>query len=305
MVDQVGTVTHAELVAIARRHGLAPPPGLPTPWTGATGHVFPLGDVVVKIPFDTPPTIEAVATDAALAPFVRAKGVEVPELIAFDDSRSVLPVPFAIFRRVDDAESLDRVSGNRTAVDKVWEAVGRQLALVHAVAEAGDIPITLRTFRQSPELDPRPWVDDLQSRGMLTEDDVRWLRALLDRLAPDALANVPLTFCHGDVNAANVLVAARTGRFRALIDWAGAGWIDAAWDFAGVSLDLVPSLLRGHRAVAPLPNDDTAEARICWCQIQIRLYAVRNAPPDEALVERLARDIGQLRRFAQTTGLLG
>lgn len=96
MIDQVGTVSHADLVAIARQHGLAPPPDLPTPWTGATGHVFPCGDVVIKIPFNTAPAI-----DAVIAPFVRARGVRAPELIAFDDSRSVLPVPFAIFRRVN------------------------------------------------------------------------------------------------------------------------------------------------------------------------------------------------------------
>lgn len=303
MIDQVSTVSHAELVAIARRHGLAPPPSLPTPWTGATGQVFPCGDVVIKIPFETTPAIEAVTIEVAIAPVVRAMGVEAPELVTFDDSRSVLPVPVAIFRRVAHAESLDRVTGHPAADRAVWEAVGRQLAIVHALRTPDQVPVALRSFRQSPELDPRPWVDDLRSRGPLAEDDARWLRALLDRLAPDALADVPRTLCHGDVNAANVLIDARTGRFRVLIDWAGAGWLDPAWDFAGVPLAVVPSILHGHRAVAPVPNDDTAEARICWCQVQMRLYFVRDAPPGDVLIERLRSDISQLRRFAGETGL--
>jgi len=303
MIDQVSQVSHAELIAIAQRHGLTPPLDFPTPWTGATGQVFPCADVVIKIPFETEPAIEAVTIEAGIAPLVRAMGVEAPELIAFDESRSVLPVPVAIFRRVRHAQSLDRVTGSPVAVRAAWEAVGRQLAIVHAIRTPDEVPLLLRSFRQSPELDPRPWVEDLRSRGMLAEDDARWLRALLDRLAPDALSDVPVTLCHGDVNAANVLVDPDSFQFRALIDWSGAGWLDPAWDFAAVSLAVVPFLLSGHRAIAPVPDDDTTEARICWCQVQTRLYVAQQAPPGTALFERLKGDIGQIRRFARESGL--
>jgi len=229
-------------------------------------NVFPCGDVVVKVPFDAAHAIEAVTIDVAIAPFVRALGVRAPELIAFDDSRSVLPVPFAIFRRVQLCPALDRVTGQPAADQAAWEAVGRQLAIVHAV--------------QMPE---RGQPDGGQQRV-------------------DPYGRTP---CPPTAAPANVLVDARSGRFRALIDWAGAGWIDPAWDFAAVSLDLVPFILNGHRGVAPLANDDTAEARICWCQIQMRLYFVRHESLDELLTERLARDIGQLRRFARESGLHG
>lgn len=288
-------ISHNQLAAIAAMHGLPAPQSVPEPWTGAASDVYPLGDVVVKIPFDRPDTIVAVEIDAAMNSYARSLGVAAPELLAFDDSRQAVPVPLAIFRRVEGAP-LDPARRD-DAARGAWEEAGRQLARVHAVTDRDDVPIALREFRQSPEVDPRPWVDDLAGAGRLSGDDAGWLRALLDRLAPAALAAVPVVLCHGDANAANVLVDAETGEFRALIDWAGAGWLDPVWDFAGVPLDVVPWMLAGHREVAPLPLDDTAEARILWCQVQTRLYAARSAPEGDARV-----DVAQICRFARAMG---
>lgn len=265
---------------------------------GAASHVYPLGDVVIKIPFDRPDAIEAVTVDAAVTPYVRALDVHASELIAFDDALDIVPVPFAIFRKVEGAVALDSSarSGDARAT---WHEVGRQLARVHAVTDTSAVPVELRSLRQTPEVDPRPWVGELRESGRLSPGDARWLLSLLDRIAPDALAEEPFALCHGDVNTANVLVDARTGRFRALIDWAGAGWLDPAWDFAGVALDVVPWLLTGHREVAPLPGDVTAEARICWCQAQTRLYSARSASSEA----QPPIDIGQIRRFARHVGM--
>jgi aminoglycoside phosphotransferase (APT) family kinase protein len=287
-------IAREALVAIAARHGLAVTGSVPEPWAGATSRVYPLGDVVLKVPFDRPDAIAAVEIDAAMARFARSLGVAVPELIAVDTTREIVPVPFAVFERMRGGP-LDRADRS-DAARAAWEAVGGQLAVVHAVTGRDAVPVALREFRQSPEVDPRPWADALLRKARLTGDDARWLRSLLDRLAPAALADVPLALCHGDVNAANVLVAAGTGEFRALIDWAGAGWLDPVWDFAGVPLDVVPWLLAGHRQVAPLPCDDTAEARVLWCQSQTRLHGARNAPG-------IPIDIDAIRRFARQVGV--
>lgn len=296
-------ISLATLSSIAEKHGLPPPYTMPAPWTGAASHVYPLDDHVIKIPFDRPDTIEAVKTDASIAPVVRALGVHVPELVVFDASRDILSVPFAVFRRIDHAVSIENIVSSRVPVREAWEEVGRQIARIHAVRRCEDMPLTLRVFRQTPDVDPRSWVDELRLAGMLEEDDARWLLTLLDRLAPYALEDIPLTLCHGDVNAANILVDKRSYRFRALIDWAGAGWLDPVWDFAAVSLDIVPFLLAGHRAVAPLPLDHTAEARICWCQAQTRLFAARQVVSPQSARDQLGRDIDQMRRFARLTGL--
>lgn len=296
-------VTLAILGAIAAKHGCQEPSGLPTPWTGAASHVYPLGDAVVKIPFDRPDAIQAVRTDAAIAPLARSLGVQVSELITFDDSREILPVPYAVFRRIEHSVPLDRLNGDPSAGRAAWEEVGRQLAIVHRLVDPATVPIELRVFRQSPDVDPRPWVAEFQKSGIMNTNDAHWLRELLDRLAPAALDEGPVTLCHGDVNAANILVHERSHRFAALIDWAGAGWLDPVWDFAGVSLDIVPFLLAGHRSVAPLPSDHSAEARICWCQVQTRLYPIRGAAPSGPLQYQIGRHIEQVRRFARTAGL--
>lgn len=296
-------VSLAHLTAIAREHGLPSPHELPEPWTGAASHVYPLGNVVIKIPFDRPDAIEAVTNEATIAPFVRKLGVKTPKLIVFDASREILPVPFTVFRRVDHAESLEHLSRSPASVQDAWEEAGRQIARVHSVLpDTNELP-GLSTFRQSPEEDPRLWADELRTRGAMRQDDACWLQTLLDRLAPHALADVPLTLCHGDVNAANVLVEEGSYRFRALIDWAGSGWLDAAWDFSGASLDAVPFLLAGHRSVAPLPMDHTAEARILWCQVQMRLFGARKLASPETAQQQLEGYMERLRRFAQQADL--
>jgi hypothetical protein len=284
------------LFAIATRHGLAIPSALPQPWVGAMSRVYPCGDMVIKIPFDEPAAIHALVIDERTGHVARAMGVETPETVAFDDSLDILPVPFAVKCRIGRSQPL-RGDVREAPVQAAWRDVGRQLALVHQVRDAGDVPFGLRVFWQSPDIDPRPWLDELVARGATGDDGARWSHDLLDALAPNALADVPIALCHGDVNASNVLVDRASGQFRALVDWAGAGWLDPVWDFAAVSLDVVPFLLKGHREIVPLPQDHSAEARICWCQIQTRLYAIRGMPDGDALSEQVRHHLGQLRRF--------
>lgn len=281
----------AALAAIIRRHGLQAPEGVPAPWTGATSRVYPCGEVVIKVPVDEPAAIASLHIDAAIGPVARSLGVATPELVALDETRELLPVPYAVLRRIGDAVPLERHDRSDGAV-VAWREVGRELALVHAVRDADRMPVSLRSFRQTPEVDPRPWVDELRERGALAATDARWLHRLLDELAPAALADVPLALCHGDVNAANILVDGASGAFRALIDWAGAGWLDPAWDLAGVPLAAVPHLLAGHREVAPLPGDATAAARALWCQLQMRLSIARSGQGDVSL------NLGAMRRAA-------
>lgn len=144
------------LSAIARKHGFAPPSAMPVPWTGASGQVFACSDVVVKVPFDRPSEVQSVTIDASVAPFARSFGVAAPALVAFDDSLELLPVPFAVFERVHCTVTLEIRRSEDLPNRDAWEEVGRQLARVHAVQDSHQVPLPLRTFRQSSELDPRP-----------------------------------------------------------------------------------------------------------------------------------------------------
>lgn len=287
----------ASLTRIAMAHGLPAPTELPTPWIGATSQVFPLHDYVVKVPFANPDAVQCLTIDSRMVRVVRDLGVQTPEPLALDESLEIVPIPFALYRLVADAEPLAN-GGSAMATQQAWWETGRQLARVHRVLDQDGFPFHLRTFRQTPEVDPRPWVEALRANAHMSAADASWLQALLDDLAPIAFGSDAVSLCHGDVNAANILVHEVTGAFLAIIDWAGAGWLDPVWDFVGVPLPAVPFMLAGHRSFAPLPDDRSAEARVFWCQAQTRLHTAIGEAGRGIQPANLDRDIRQLRRFA-------
>jgi aminoglycoside phosphotransferase (APT) family kinase protein len=274
----------ARLHRLAQAHGFTAPACVPQAWTGATSRVYPCEDVVIKVALDIPDAARSVAIDAAMNPVARELGVRTPEIVAFDDTLDILPVPYVVVRRVTHALPLAQLPASHPGLATAWEEVGRDLALLHRTPHGSPMPIPLREFRQTPEVDPRPWVDQLLEHGALAAGEAARLRETLDELAPHALADVPLYLCHGDVNRENILVDATSGAYRALIDWAGAGWLDPAWDFVGVPSSAVPHLLAGHRSVHPLLADETVEARIRWCRIQTQLFADRSRIVDPPII---------------------
>jgi Ser/Thr protein kinase RdoA (MazF antagonist) len=128
--------------------------------------------------------------------------------------------------------------------------------------------------------DPRALVDELAAGGWFTSVEARWLGGWLERLAPAAGTPDRERFLHLDVQATNVMVRPEPLAYVAILDWGCSGWGDPAWDLFGMPLRAVPSILEGHREVAPLDGDDTAEARILWRHLQYSLYGLpRGATP--------------------------
>jgi aminoglycoside phosphotransferase (APT) family kinase protein len=115
---------------------------------------------------------------------------------------------------------------------------------------------------------------------------------------------VPPRFVHGDPQATNILVQPGTRRYLAVIDWGCARWGDPAWDFIGMPMRAAPLVLAGHREVAPLDADETAEARITWAQVYIALDLLpRGAAPGCSWGERpLAMLLEILRFFLERPG---
>ena len=68
--------------------------------------------------------------------------------------------------------------------------------------------------------------------------------------------------------------------YAALIDWDAAGWCDPAWDFSGVPPSAALTMLAGHRELAPLVEDETAEARILWSHLQLALFGLHRGMGD-------------------------
>lgn len=296
----VTPVSVATLDAILDRHGLRGRRVVPLSGTSAGSSVYLLGDDrVLRVPHQQPGSVQGLETACIAIPAARAAGVRTPRILVLDERRDLVPVPYAILERVP-GEPYSRHGWAIAAAAAIWRELGHDLALLHAgvgrSGPAGGLPAN-DTFD-----DPRPWLDGLVTDGLIGPQDAAWLRRVIDDLAPLACTPEPRTFCHGDVNADNILIDPPARQYLALIDWDGAGWMDPAWDFVPVPLRAVPFMLEGYRQVGRVPGDETAEARILWHHVQYRLFILTHTPPREraragTMLQRLRagmRDLLQL-----------
>jgi aminoglycoside phosphotransferase (APT) family kinase protein len=293
---------HVEISAeavrsIARRHGIRAEEVARLPEVGITNAVYLLGDhFVLRVPRNHPVHIALARKEVVAAGVARVAGVRTPRIVAYDDAGDLLPVPYTVYERVhgDTLGLLELDPGDSPGT---WRELGRDLGLLHTrVAEDGPAAGLGR-----PGLpDPRPRAEELAREGYFSATEERWLAGWLDRLAPAATAPLPARFLHGDVQATNVMVRGDTLDYLAVLDWGSCGWGDPARDFAsGQPLRAVPHLLEGHREVAPLDGDDTAEARILWWQLQLALWLLCRRPqPGRSWGERPMAMLLDILRFA-------
>jgi aminoglycoside phosphotransferase (APT) family kinase protein len=269
-------VSAATITAIVARFGLGTREAIPFVHTGTTHTIFMLDDAfVLRIPRNHPACISAVATEAIAVPAARAAGVHTPELIAVDQTLDLLPVPYAIYERVHGVP-LEHIGGDPETIVDVWRQLGQDLARLHDGIAATE-PMT-EIAAATEDLDPRLWLQEIAAAGIIGSKALDYFETWLERLAPIALVPPSHWFCHGDVNRGNILIDRNTQAYLALIDWAGAFWGDRAYDFAVVSLSVVPWILEGYRTIMPLGADPTIEARILWQHLRIGLYGMRSAP---------------------------
>ncbi len=294
-------VSQAALRAIAARHGLRVRTFTRLPDVGIFNAIYLLGEAwVLRVPRLHPAHVNALHKEAIAIPAARAAGVRTPGLLACDVTCELLPVPYSILERVH-GETLGLLTLDVPNTPGVWHELGRELALLHAGVQP-DGPAGALTLESLA--DPRDNAERLASAGYFTLLEARWITQWLDALAPVALAARPARFLHGDMQTTNVMVTPGTDALLALLDWGSCGWGDPAWDFVGMPIRAVPLLLEGYRAVRPLAEDDTAEARITWRQLQVALALARRAPqPERSWGERpLAMLLDILRFFAEEHG---
>jgi aminoglycoside phosphotransferase (APT) family kinase protein len=283
--------------SIAERHRIRADQAARLPEVGITNAVYLLGDhLVLRVPRNHPVHIALARKEVVAAGVARCAGVRTPRIVAYDDAGDLLPVPYTVYERVH-GETLGLLELDPTGPQGAWRELGRDLGLLHTRVvvdgPAGGLG--------SPGLpDPRPWAEELAREGYFGVAEERWLAGWLDRLGPAATAPLPSRFLHGDVQATNVMVRGDTLDYLAVLDWGSSGWGDPARDFAsGQPLRAVPYLLEGHREVAPLDGDDTAEARILWWQLQLALWLVRRTPqPGRSWGERPMAMLLEILRFA-------
>lgn len=275
-------VTTEALAAVAAKYGAAR--ATPMPEVGIFNRLYALGDrLVLRVPRDHPAFTGAALKEARVVPAVVAAGVRTPALVDFDGSCSLLPVPYGVYERVGGVNAEQRGGGRSAGPDAVWRSVGHDLARLH-LNVAADGPLAGIDKEALPP--PQALLNALADEGYLTPLDAGWLEALLGRLEGAVQGATGRRFSHGDVQLTNVMVGAR-GEYLGLLDWGASGWGDPAEDFAGVPLRVVPALLSSYREVAPLDDDEHAEARILYRHLQIALFLVRRPPlPGRSWAER-------------------
>jgi aminoglycoside phosphotransferase (APT) family kinase protein len=269
-------VSITTIKAIIKHHGLGVDTVRQLPEVGIFNTIYQLGDdFVLRIPRNHPNFIAATHKEAIAAPAAYNVGVRTPQLVAFDDTLALLPVPYTIYQRVH-GQTLGLLGLEPTATPQVWRELGHDLAVLHLGVREDEFTRQVGTPEDLP--DPHFWIEQLATRGYFTPVEANWFTRWLDRLAPALQVSIPKRFLHGDTQATNVMVRGESPEYMAVLDWGNSGWGDPAWDFAGIPLRAVPFLLEGYRSVSPLDSDEGGEARILWRHLHFALYLLQREP---------------------------
>jgi hypothetical protein len=109
--------------------------GLSGPWqplepTGVANRIYATQNVVLRVATDHPDAIVDARTESIAAPVARQAAILTPQLIAFDDSRILVDLPFSLWERVH-GETLGRLAPSGRICRGVWREAGQQIARLH------------------------------------------------------------------------------------------------------------------------------------------------------------------------------
>jgi hygromycin-B 7''-O-kinase len=273
------TLSDRQLGAVIERHrlGIALDEVQQLASTGIVHTIYALGnDLVLRVPKLHPEAIADSYTGMVATPAAVAAGVSTPDLVAFDDAKDIVPVPFSIFERARGEALLFHLEPHPQVHASIWQDVGGEIALLHTnVTECPDPNGYLDTHERLG--DHESLLSELRAGGYLSRDAAAWLDEVLTRLRPAvAPEGIPRRFIHGDVTPANILI--RDGRYDSLIDWDDAGWGDPAFEFVTLPIRAVDAALAGYRSALVLDSDDPMEQRILWDKLIGALVRLRLSP---------------------------
>ncbi|MFD2081487.1 phosphotransferase family protein [Actinopolymorpha cephalotaxi] len=296
-----GTSRLEMLAAIGDRYQIPVEDMAAVPVQGAANEVYYLGDhLVLRIPRGGGARLAELAKEATIIPAVRRVGVRTPAVVTYDDSCSVVNVPYLVVERVPGRDLAALGAEPHTAA-ATYRDVGVGLARLHRLTRArvGSLP----GVAQLPEDDPRGQVLRLVEKGYVDVDTAGWLAGWFDRLEPLRPADVAPAVVHGDVSPTNVVVAGAAPERANLVDWGDAAWADPAVDFAKLPLRAVPYALRGY--LDEVPPRVLAEAerawsgRVLWYHLSWALHRVGDVPgePERVWTRPPASRLLELLRF--------
>lgn len=205
-------------------------------------------------------------------------GIANSTLLIFDDTRSILDVPYTMYERVH-ADKFLLVERDLADTRDINLEPGRELAELHRGVGSCEDP---NGYLDEPGLEhPQPLIERLARAGMRSSRNVKWLDRIFDRRAPAQRTSGDLRrFLHDVAHPGNML---RSGNdaCAALIDCNDAGWGDQALEFVNIAASAAPHALTGYRELCALDQDDGAEMRILWYDLVSALaYLEKPARPD-------------------------
>ena len=173
------------------------------PATGVANRIVATQSVVLRIATNHPEAIPDAYTESVAGPVARAVGILVPELIAFDDSCTLIDRPYSIWERIH-GETLGLWAPDARTTPQTWRAVGREVARLHdrvhdcpdpngwldAPVRDLDLPERLQNLAAVSRIEP-------ESRATLA----RWI----EQLMPAVSASIPRRFIHNDLHAMNIM----------------------------------------------------------------------------------------------------
>lgn len=269
---------------ILRAHGITGP-WAALPATGIANRIYATSTVVLRVATDHPDGVLDARTESVAAPVARAAGIKTPELVVFDDSRSLIDRPYSIWERVH-GETLGLFAPNARTALQTWAQIGREIANLHL--RVLDCPDPNGWLDQPDRHDARERLAALGDFPGVSESTRHRIGRWIDRLAPAAQVPVAPRFLHGDLHDMNVMCS-RGGELLALIDWGDAGWGDPAIDFVDVPMAALPTAVKAYETVAPGVLGESATTRIVWYRLARSLHlAMRRSEPADRLAELLA-----------------
>jgi aminoglycoside phosphotransferase (APT) family kinase protein len=211
------------------------------------------------------------AQEPQLHALVRAETtVPVAEILAYDDSRSLLDRDYLLMQRLP-GQALANAHLTGSQVDGVLEQVGAFLAQLHALTAdrygylgAHRPMVPQATWLEAFTVMWNKLLDDVVACGGYTAEEADAFRRLLRVYRPHFDRPVPASLLHMDVWSQNILVDG-AGRVTGLVDLDRALWGDpeieyAVLDYTGIS---EPAFWRGYGR----PRDTSFPA-----QIRARFY---------------------------------
>ena len=266
------------------------------PQIGIINAVYLLDDdLILRIPREGPGEIASAYRERIAVPLARAAGVRTPELVQFDDTRSLLSVPFMVYEYVK-GETLELLGLEFGATPQAWRELGRDYARLHT----GVTRTEENTHLEAPPFpSPQRLIEELATRGIFTVRESSWLQGIAERLTPYLDSTEAKVFCHGDAQGTNVMVTPGTHDYLAVLDWGSVTWADPAHEFKSLPMRAVPLVLEGYRSATHV-NDDF-EGRILWWQLQAIFSALHRDPlpdlPNLSWAERPMSQLFELMRF--------